>query len=86
MGDNFKNLPVDLNSPAEHVEAVVPNDSADLPNSTRALSVGVTGDVHLVTVAGDEETVYMAAGQPFPIRVKRVFATGTTATNIVALW
>ncbi len=52
-----------------------------------ALYVGVTGDVK-VKMASGKDVVFTAvpAGSFMPTNVLQVFATGTTATNIVALW
>ena len=51
------------------------------------LYVGVAGDVK-VKMAGGNDVVFktVAAGSFLPINVIQVFATGTTATDIVALW
>ena len=51
------------------------------------LYVGGAGDLKVKTASGDEVTfVGILAGSFVPVQVIRVFATGTTATNIVALW
>ena len=72
--------------------AVTPSDTVDIPfpggdkNNGCVLYVGVAGDLKVRTVAGDDVVfVGMQAGF-FPVNVLRVFATGTTATDIVALW
>ncbi len=75
-----------LESPAANLAEVTPNDSADLAVVARAISVGTSGTVQVTTVGGDTGALYIAAGVPFPVRVRRVWATGTTATDIVALW
>lgn len=54
---------------------------------TRALYVGVTGNVAVIFV-GDKDAdavtlVGLAAGVWHPIQVRRILATGTTATGIV---
>ena len=49
--------------------------------------VGVTGNVVVETSGGDVETfVGVPAGMILPVNIKRVNATSTTATNIIALW
>lgn len=75
-----------LESPARHIAAVVPNDTTDLTTPSRALCVATAGMLRLTTVAGDEATVFVTAGVPFPVRARRVWATGSTATGVVALW
>ena len=81
-----KDIP-ELDSPAGRAAAVTPSDSAYLTSASRALYVGGAGDVALVTVGDDTVTfVAVPAGSILPVRVKRVLATGTTATSILALW
>jgi len=76
-----------LIGPCERAAAVTPNDGADVTFTTRALYVGVGGDVSVVTSGGDTVTlVGVPGGAVLPIRANRVRATGTTATSIVALW
>jgi hypothetical protein len=85
MSDDFQNHAPGLESPAERLADVTPDDGTDLAWSTRAIAVTGAGTVRVTTVAGDTGTIYVAAGAPFPIRAQRVWATGTTATGIVAL-
>ena len=70
---------------AGKAEAVTPSDTADLANVS-VIYVGVTGNIAIITAGGDEVTLQNAqAGSVVPIRVKRVKATGTTATGLIAL-
>lgn len=67
--------------------AVTPNDNADLARYTRAIFVGVSGNVKLDLTDGSTVTLNaMAAGVLHHIAVRRIYATGTTATNIVAFF
>ena len=51
------------------------------------LYVGNTGNLRVLTTSGADLTfVGIPAGAFVPVQVKRVFATNTTATDIVALW
>lgn len=72
---------------------VTPSDTENIPSISgtnmngAALYVGGAGDVKVLMVGGDEVTFTgVAAGTFMPALVLRVFSTGTTATNIVALW
>jgi len=59
----------------------------DNPSNGCVLFAGGAGDIELITV--DCDTVLfkgIVAGQFLPVQVKRVKATNTTATDIVALW
>ena len=85
MTDRFENHTPGLESPASHLLAVVPSDTADLTITARALNVAQSGLVQITTTGDTTETVYIAAGSTFPVRVTRVWATGTTASGIIAL-
>jgi hypothetical protein len=76
------------NFPASGARAVTPSDSVMLPNGTcRSLYVGVSGDVSVLTSDGDVAVVFKAAPVGIlAIQCQRVNSTGTTATNILALY
>jgi hypothetical protein len=62
-------------------------DGSDLPIApTRALYVGVAGDVKVDMADGTTVTFKNAPAGVLPVSVKRVYATGTAATNILALY
>ncbi len=80
------NLP-GLESPAGHAAAITPHDTNELTVHTRGIYVGVAGDVAVTTVGGDSVTFVGAlAGTTLPIRAAIVKSTGTTATNLLALY
>jgi len=61
--------------------------ASDLPNNGCVLYVGGAGDVELITAGGDDLIFTgVPAGSFMPVQVKRVKATSTTATGIIALW
>lgn len=60
------------------------SDSADLPYNTRALIVGVAGNVKLTDPDGNTDTFALPAGQ-LSVRAQRIWATGTTATGLVGI-
>ena len=86
MTDLFASLTSGLESPAAHAYAVTPDDGANLAVACRALNAEVSGNIRVTTVGGDEVTVAVAGGIPFPLRCTKIWATGTTATGIVALY
>jgi hypothetical protein len=56
-------------------------------NNGCLLYVGGAGNLEVKTAGGDKVTFSnVAEGFVLPVNVIQVFATGTTATNIVALW
>jgi len=71
----------------QHAAAVTPSDGTDLATPTRAIFVGGAGTLTVITAGG--ETVLFTgviAGQVLTLQASRIKATGTTATNIVAMW
>jgi hypothetical protein len=78
---------------AGRAAAVTPSNTVDIPavtggsNNGCVLYVGGAGNLKVLTIGGDEVTfTAVPVGTFVPVQVLRVFATGTTATNIVALW
>ena len=74
-------------NPAGYAAAVTPSDTVDLTSVARGLYVGVAGNVNVVMPDG--ATVLFAnagSGTILPVNVRRVMATSTTATSIVALY
>jgi hypothetical protein len=64
---------------------VTPSDT-DRLNITSVLYVGVGGHVKVQTRQGSDITFYnMNNGQFVPVQVNKVYATGTTATNLVSM-
>jgi len=77
------------NDPALSAADVNPNDSADLPNYSRMLYVGGGGegqDVRVTTINGSEVTFRSVPTGILMVQAKKVWADGTTATDIIALW
>lgn len=85
MADMFKTYQAGLESPPAHAAAIVPSDTQDLPAATRAINVAAAGTVRVTTVGGDEVQLFVAAGIAFPLRARRIWATGTDAAGIVGL-
>jgi hypothetical protein len=83
--DQFENHTQGLESPATRLLEITTNDTNELSFVTRAITVETTGHVQVVTAYGDEGRLFVAAGIAFPIRVRKVLATGTTASGIVGL-
>ncbi|AWM35903.1 hypothetical protein GobsT_63650 [Gemmata obscuriglobus] len=84
-----------LDAPGDIGIAVVPSDTTDLPNGPcRAFDVGTAGDVRVIFASdasngGTGTPVTLknrAAGMPYPYRVRRVLATGTTGGDITAIY
>ncbi len=79
---------------ANSAKAVVASDTVDItdigsgaPTRGCVLFVGTGGTLVVRTAGGDDVTLLnIADGTFIPLQVVRVFATGTTAADILALW
>lgn len=77
----------DLSSPATGIFDIVPSDASDISTVTRSIMVATVGDVAVVMKDGTTGVLpALSPGVPYPVRVTRVLATGTTATGIVGLY
>lgn len=86
MTDQFASRTPGLESPAANAAEISPSDTTDLTAGTRALYVGIAGDIRVTMAAGQVVTLLSAGPGVVPLRVRRVHATGTSAAAIVALW
>lgn len=70
---------------ASKIEAITPNDSADVTTVLQSLRAGSAGNVSIACEDGGAAVLItdVAAGEHIPGPIWRVFATGTTATNLV---
>ena len=87
MNDTYAGLYTPQNYPAFQSAAVTPSDSADLATTARMIYVGGTGNISMTLLNDTSPVTFnsLPVGW-YPFRAKRIYATGTTATNIVALW
>ena len=85
--DRHLNVAVPLAGPHDLMAAVTPSDTTDLANVTRGVYVGGAGDLTVINAAGVTITFKaVPVGTLLPIRVSRIKATLTTASNLIALW
>lgn len=74
-------------TPFTHAFAIAPSNTADLPNVIRQLYVGVGGNVRIDTLQGETvDFIGVLAGTLYDIQAKKVWSTGTTATNMVGIY
>jgi len=86
MPDRFANTQASLSGPASSGFSITPSNSADLPETTRALYIGTGGSLSVRMLSGETLTLpNVLPGSLLPLRVTRVFATATTATAIAGL-
>ena len=81
------------NGPYTAAAVVTPNDGANLtppnaglPAACRALVIGVGGTVTVDMANGGTGIQMTLAAGIYALTVTKVYATGTAATGIVALW
>lgn len=76
-----------LEGPSARAVAVAPDDVTDLTTPCRGLYIGTGGDLRVGMLWGGAVIDFKncPAGLLLPIRVKRVYATATSAADIVAL-
>ncbi|MCA1337351.1 hypothetical protein [Pseudooceanicola marinus] len=85
--DFFKHEPVGMTDSGRYHDDVTPDDGTDLPVIPRALYVGNGGDLAIRDAAGKVcVRKNVAAGTEIAFRGVRVMATGTTASDILAIW
>jgi hypothetical protein len=76
-----------LSSPYDNAAEITPSDTADLAYATRALWCKDAGNVKVTMLGGGTVTIHHGAHQLLPIRITKVWETGTTNnTDFVALW
>ena len=85
MVDTFDTHAVSLTAPPSNAALATPSDTSDLPFVSRAIYVGTPGDIHVLTHGGQELTYKAVSGTKI-LRVRRIYATGTTAADIIIEW
>lgn len=72
--------------PAQAAAAITPNDTTGFA-VTRGIYIGGAGNIKVDMLDGTTVTfTAIAAGIIHPIAVKKVYATGTTATGIIGVY
>lgn len=85
--DKFSSTP-NTQDPARRAVAITPSDTTGLDEVCRGIFTGSGGTI-VVLLGGDTVAVTLTnvpAGIVLPLRVKRVNATSTTATGLIALY
>ncbi|RZJ98170.1 MAG: hypothetical protein EON88_01280 [Brevundimonas sp.] len=84
--DAYVNQAPSAGAPARRAEPVTPSDTVDLTTYAKALYLGSGGDLTVIPASGGSAVTLKAHAPGYaPIQVRRVLATGTTASFIVAL-
>jgi hypothetical protein len=85
--DTYTTYQAGLDSVYTNAAAISTSDTVDLATASRAIYCGSVGDI-TATMLGGGDVLFKAVptGTLLPIRVTRVKATGTGASQLVALW
>lgn len=83
--DRDENQLWDRSDPARGAAVIVPDNSNDLPYTTRGIYFPTAGTIVCVMKEGMTVTISSVSGLILPIAVNRVL-TGGTVTDAIALW
>ena len=88
MADAFSTLSDSASAPATYALAVTPHDSNALTDIPKALYVGTGGNITMRGKNGAADQVWknVPSGAFLPFRAQYVRSTGTTATDILAVY
>lgn len=78
----------EVSSQARGAVAVIPSDTVDLAPYAKALYIGSAGDLKVIPINNVDGSPVVFANHPVgycPVQVRRVLATGTVASGILAL-
>ena len=87
--DASSSYPRNASQPARAAAVIAPSDTVDLPVYARAVAVGTAGSLKVIPINNADDapvTFTVAAGAILPVQVRRVFASGTSAGSLVALY
>lgn len=70
----------------QNAAVVAPSDTANLSPIAWALYIGTGGTLKVDTLGGQIGVALTVPAGLFPLMVTKVYATGTAATGIIALW
>lgn len=79
----------DNTRPFCRVVSITPNDTIDIAETPRALFINVGGTLKVIAADNEDSeavTLVVTNGFILPGRIRRVFATGTTASGIFGLF
>jgi len=85
MTNPFSRRAATLSGPGIDYQPVTPDDAIDLPDVAASLYVESAGEVAFVSVKGQSRTVAVPDFGWIICGVRRVLATGTTASGIHAV-
>ena len=81
----ISNRAASTSGPATDIVPVIPDDTTDLNEVAMALFIETGGTLRIVTRRGETRDIEVDDQLLLPVAVRRVMATGTTATGVHAL-
>ena len=78
--------PIQLASMARDVNTITPSDSVFFDIIPIAIRISTAGNLHVITAKDSERTITVSAGEILPVGLKKIYATGTTATGFLAYY
>lgn len=85
MTNPFENRTSSLAGPATDIFPVTPSDTVDMQNVAIALYVETGGNLSVITSRGGARSISVANNSILPVGIRRVNASGTSATGIHAM-
>lgn len=86
MTDRFNNRVTGNTDPATDGFPIIPNDTLNLVETTRAIYVGGGGAITLTLLSGTQLVfANIPSGTMLPVRAVLIKATGTDASDLVGL-
>jgi len=85
MKDPLATRAASMSGPATDIIPVAPNDLTDFDELAMSLFIEVGGALRVVTRRGETRELLVEDQTLLPVAVRRVMATGTTASGIHAL-
>lgn len=76
--DTFSDTSIGMTTSAQHIFAITPSDGSDLAFVTRGINASADCTVKITTDGGETITAFQLHKGYNPIRVTKVFSTGTT--------
>lgn len=85
--DPFAGTANSVIAPAADCFEIVPNDTNELSQATKAIYIGVGGDLVARSVNGSQDVTFrnLPGGSILDVRLRAVRSTGTTAGNLIGL-
>jgi hypothetical protein len=90
MADLYSRNPNALESPASRAAPITASDTADVAQTTKAIYIGTGGSLRVeltgMSIGSSVTFTNVPDGALLAVRVRKVWDTGTTASNFIGLY